>query len=400
MIHICMALYDNNGTFSKYMGVTIISIFCSTKEKVTVHIIHDETLSIHQRKKFDKLAKLYNQKIIFHRVRNYEYSMYETVAKAFSIGTLFRLSVCDVLPAALDKVIYLDADIIVNLDIKSLWDVDVCKYPLAAVRDGGISEFGVNPWPCRKKKVQYQRYFNAGVLILNLNFLRRIENFKEKCLQYILQNPQSSYLDQDALNIFFSESYLELDIKYNLISKTIRKHNLPEHPCIVHLAGDYINYEEPRWWDMLFMKYWRESPWKDEIADFFLSVLAVNKRRFDVYRLLLSKMSRPKVKKIIWGINSILWDRVSKIITMDEKKDYAVDNNSLLWNKKVNGVIVINPDKLLQEDSEMITIIVLSLKYYAEIKQQLEKYGLIENIHFFNGQLLLSQVDGGLCGYY
>lgn len=400
MVHVCMALYDKNGTYSKYMGVTICSIFCSTKEKVTVHIIHDETLSIQQREKFDELANIYNQEIVFYQVSNDEYSAYESIAKAFSIGTLFRLSVCDVLPEKLDKVIYLDADLIVNMDMKILWDVDVCKYPLAAVKDYGIHEFGVTPWPCRSNKVQYKKYFNAGVLLLNLHFLREKMSFKEKCLQYILQNPQSSYLDQDALNAFFSETYLELDSRYNLISKIIRKHNLPEQPCIVHLAGDYINYEEPHWWDMLFIKYWKESPWQDEIADYFLKILSVKKSQYDAYRALVSELSKARKRIIVWGINSVLWDRVSDIVKIDEKSDYAVDNNSSMWNKVINGVAVHNPEELLTETKEEVVIVVLSLKYYFDIKQQLVSYGFIENKHFYNGQLLLPQSQGGIGGYY
>lgn len=400
MIHVCMPLHDKHGTYSKYEGVAINSLFYNTKEAVTVHIIHDETLSSTQKQKFNKLADRYEQKIKFWRLNGDEYASYEKIAKFYTIGTLFRLSVCDVLPESIDKVIFLDADIIVNIDIKSLWDMDISNYPLAAAKDFGVKELGGDPWPCRVGKVRYENYFNVGILILNLQYLRNNIALKDSCLEYIVDNPQSSFLDNDALNVFFSEKYLELDGKYNLISKIIRKNNLPEQQCIIHFAGDYVNVESPQWWDMLFIKYWKESPWADEMADYFLKVLSLKKCQCDIYRTLLAELLITRKKIIIWGINSILWNNISDIITIDKTIDYAVDNNASLWGEVVKTLVVQRPEALLSESKDSVIVIVLSLQYYSDIKKQLEEYGFIENEHFFNGQMMLTQDKGGICGYF
>ena len=89
-----------------------------------------------------------------------------------------------------------------------------------------------------------------------------------------------------------------------------------------------------------------------------------------------------------------MWNNVSNITTIDCTTDYAVDNNSLLWGTRVNGLAVHKPDKLLSETKESVVVIVLSVKYYADIKKQLEEYGFIENVHFFCGQMLLGKVRG------
>ncbi len=41
MIHICYGIYDKTGHYSKFIGISMISIFENTKESVTVHILHD-----------------------------------------------------------------------------------------------------------------------------------------------------------------------------------------------------------------------------------------------------------------------------------------------------------------------------------------------------------------------
>ncbi len=58
MIHVCFGLYDPYGTYSKYLGVAICSLFVKAgDEPVTVHIIHDSTLSEENKEKFQHLSQ-------------------------------------------------------------------------------------------------------------------------------------------------------------------------------------------------------------------------------------------------------------------------------------------------------------------------------------------------------
>ena len=51
----------------------------------------------------------------------------------FTVGALYRLFVPQVLPNTVNKIIYLDSDLIVNLDIKELWQIELDDKILAAV---------------------------------------------------------------------------------------------------------------------------------------------------------------------------------------------------------------------------------------------------------------------------
>ena len=63
MIHVCYALFDRDGTYSKFIGTSILSMFENTQEKVTIHLIHDSTLTDENRKKFMRLVLDYDQDI-------------------------------------------------------------------------------------------------------------------------------------------------------------------------------------------------------------------------------------------------------------------------------------------------------------------------------------------------
>ena len=66
MIHICFGLYDKTGRYSKFTGTTMLSIFDNTNSEVTVHILHDNTLTQDNRDKFIYLAGRYNQHVKFY----------------------------------------------------------------------------------------------------------------------------------------------------------------------------------------------------------------------------------------------------------------------------------------------------------------------------------------------
>ncbi len=398
MIHVCMPLYDKYGTYSKYEGVAIYSLFFNTKESVTVHVIHDETLSVPNKKKFLQLADMFGQTILFYSVKSESYAAYEDLANNFSIGTLFRLSIPDLLPDDIDKVIYLDADIIVNLDIKELWDVGVTEYPLAACVDP--NDINVIPDPCRRGEVDIRKYFNAGVMVLNLRHIRNRLNLKETCLGYLNNHTQCTMADQDALNSLFSKEYLRLDKKYNMFSRVLRAKNIGKHPCIVHVSGDYLNVEEPLWWDKLLLTYWRKSPWKDEVSDYLLKIVEIKRKQAEAYQALCSSLSLKRKKIIVWGIASVLLKSIIEFINFKIDTDYAVDNSERLQNTEVNGLRVYSPERLRNESRSDVLVIVLSERYYNEIKQQIESYGFVENENFFDGRLFFSQNQGGHRGYF
>ena len=63
MIHVCYAMRDESGKYSKFVGTSMLSMFENTREKITVHLIHDSTLNHENRKKLVQIVYKYDQEI-------------------------------------------------------------------------------------------------------------------------------------------------------------------------------------------------------------------------------------------------------------------------------------------------------------------------------------------------
>lgn len=114
--------------------------------------------------------------------------------------TYFRLFLPELYPQY-DKVLYLDSDIIVVGDISELYNTDMGTNLVAAAPDDIIQYNKVfqDYAELVVGVAKYQDYFNAGVLLMNLDELRKFK-FQEKFV-YLLGTVKFSVAqDQDYLN--------------------------------------------------------------------------------------------------------------------------------------------------------------------------------------------------------
>lgn len=118
----------------------------------------------------------------------------------YSKTTYFRLFIPELYPQY-DKVLYLDSDIVILSDIADLYNIDMEDNLVAAAPDDVIQTIEVFQNYVEKVVgvADYKNYFNAGVLLMNLDELRKF-NFQEKFL-YLLSTVKFSVAqDQDYLN--------------------------------------------------------------------------------------------------------------------------------------------------------------------------------------------------------
>lgn len=140
-----------------------------------------------------------------------------------TIGTFYKFLIMYVLPKEIEKVIYLDADIVVNLDIAELWQVELGARPIGAVPVYLQDKNEVDGLKRMKRGfdlpglglVKSEDYFNAGVLVMNL---KRLRGEKEKILdgmKFRGEHPEFWMFDQCIWNYCFSTEYLKLPLKFN-----------------------------------------------------------------------------------------------------------------------------------------------------------------------------------------
>ena len=183
-IHIIVSVYDPSGTYTRHAGVLATSIFANTLRPVKLHVLHDDTLTKQNRLKLTQVADKFKKEINFIDVSEQMDKLPSNVDElthVFTRGSFFRLLAPYVLTET-TKVIYLDVDIIVNLDIGELWDIPVDNYSLAGVLDimeVNRVEIGILD-PIRKERNRWiangfvpGKYINSGVLLMNLDMIRR-----------------------------------------------------------------------------------------------------------------------------------------------------------------------------------------------------------------------------------
>lgn len=180
-----------------------------------------------------------------------------------------RLLLDKLLPAEVERIVYLDCDTMVRRPIEELFDLDMQGFPIAAVADpyhDGI-KLGRD---IRSKASPFDSaapYFNSGVLLIDRAALTaadlpgRIADMQKQGLLDQL------YFDQDILNYVFAGNWLELDWRFNLMIP--RKPHEGLNPAILHYTG----YRHP--WEIwsgvafsrtyrhvmtnkVFWQFWRE----------------------------------------------------------------------------------------------------------------------------------------------
>ena len=173
-----------------------------------------------------------------------------------------RLLLPELLPE-LDRILYLDCDIIVRQDLARLWEeTDLGDNYLGAVYEAAIEgqaerfrALGCDP----------AKYFNSGFLLLNLKQMRE-ENVSEKLLE-ACRVPYLEFPDQDALNQVCQGRVLPLSPLYN----SIRTFFIPKYkPDFVRQYGEElwqrvqreatIHYTGGKPWDLFtvqFGAWWR-----------------------------------------------------------------------------------------------------------------------------------------------
>jgi lipopolysaccharide biosynthesis glycosyltransferase len=131
-------------------------------------------------------------------------------------ATLFRLRMMDLVPPEVERLIFLDTDVVVRASLAPLGDVDLRAAPLAAVRDA------VHPWAASPGCLDWRSlgvppdmpYFNAGVMVISTEAWRELE-MGERALD-LLRTRAFNFGDQCALNVVAGGGWTQLEPRWNV----------------------------------------------------------------------------------------------------------------------------------------------------------------------------------------
>lgn len=121
----------------------------------------------------------------------------------------YRLLAYKFLPEDMDRILYLDPDILVINSVRDLYSEDLDGYLYAAAHHDILPVTEINK--IRFRKYDIETYYNTGVLLMNLEYQRKyidendIFNFVEKHHSKLVMP------DQDVLNSLYSSKVKTLD---------------------------------------------------------------------------------------------------------------------------------------------------------------------------------------------
>lgn len=268
--HILCSTDDN---YAQHCAVLMCSVYCNNSGNIIFHIVESD-LSDDNKIKLRKIADDYNQRVFFHNFTLKNKEFYKLgIGSASSIVTYYRIFITSIIDDPLiDRILYLDCDIVVNSDISELFKLSLTDWPIAAVRD---VLYPVNDIHRHNIGLGYNdRYFNAGVLLFNLSMWRR-NHYEEKLIEFCKGDNYAYFADQDALNSVFMGRWLELSpcwnrfnlVKYKDVYFKTKADELDfiYEPKIVHYASPIAR----PWMNLKFLpfsyiynKYLSKTPWQ------------------------------------------------------------------------------------------------------------------------------------------
>lgn len=185
----------------------------------------------------------------------------------FTSSVYLRLLLPNILPKNIERVLYLDSDLIVISDLTNLFNVNLGDFSTAMVPELAMDVD------------KFRRYeFNSGVMVIDLKSWRS-NDLSKKVMDYI-----ESYkgrlvcVDQSAINAILWEKTKPLDIKWNLVStyfnqyekfqdsEKLKIRTALDTPKIIHFTTGskpwlYLN-EHP--YKRKFYSYLRNTPFRNE----------------------------------------------------------------------------------------------------------------------------------------
>lgn len=372
-VFFCM--HDRNGKYARNVGAVMQTVIWSTGSPVCFHIVHDESLTEENREKLTRVAESAGHRICFHDCR---INVEGVDMLHYTVGTMFRLMIPELCPD-LDRAIYLDADLVVNLDVAELWNTDLRGCPLAAVREQGVREL----------------YYNAGVLCLDLRRLRADGNFLQRCMD-VLRGRNARWPDQDAINLLYAEQICPLDKKWNRFCGGTRNQVRKLESCVFHYAGSFINLNDSTEIDDKLLRAYAATPWAEEaLSDLYAHVFGRQQDLKMVLRCFVARMAKDSPRKIYCDILSAPEPFRSNLLTLFPPRpgDRFVEHSAGVTTPDGGKAEGLERLKSLRSGEDLLVI--RPVGDYESLKAQLCAMGLVEQRDFFNALRLLTRNQGG-----
>lgn len=233
-------LYCLDENYNEQTIVSMYSLISKNNVDFKFHIIHENPESFNKSlKSSSKIFDLTNVNIYKFNETNFTFPKVQNshVSKA----TYYRLFISDYLPLDIEKIIYIDPDVIclkniLNISNKLFDSLINSEFEISVRTEHLINNSNKKRYDSIEVSDQY---FNAGVMFIDFKKWNN-NNLKEKFVEKTTEIEEHIlFWDQDVMNSYFNGKYLELPIQLNQHPQNFKNsyYFYKENTSLLHFSG-------------------------------------------------------------------------------------------------------------------------------------------------------------------
>ena len=280
-------LLQTNDGYAPYAGISMVSLFENNIdiEEIEVFIIDDE-ISDNNKFKFGQAAEKYHRTIVFLDVSSGVEILKKAGAPTWrnAYTAYLRLFAINLLPDRIDRILYMDADTVVEGNLDAVCTFEMNDNVVCAVKEGLI----FSAYKASLGYAEEDAWYNSGVMLIDVTKWKK-SDAEGRIVQQLIKQPFYFSPDQDLINITLHEEIGTLPYEYNAIPHF---HVFPYNTIVKELPRkNYYSKEEIEagdrraiirhferfvgefpWhkgnlhpYNALFDKYMMKSPWNDYV---------------------------------------------------------------------------------------------------------------------------------------
>ena len=207
--NVCFATDD---IYAIHCAVALASVLKNARSQDDYNFyILDGGISKQNKKTISSLTDLRDCKIQFISIDQKTFASF-FLDYHFTKAVYYRILIPELIDV--DKVLYLDSDVIVRKDISAFFNMKIADYYMAAIEDNSPLE-QIQRLNAAGLKIESGHYYNSGVLLINCDKWRK-EGITKELISCIADNKKRIlYPDQDMLNYFLQKKIKLVDRVWN-----------------------------------------------------------------------------------------------------------------------------------------------------------------------------------------
>jgi lipopolysaccharide biosynthesis glycosyltransferase len=273
-LHTVDIVFASDRAFIPFTAVAISSVLDNYRDPrpLRVFLLLTDPLTPLDRVRLRSLRRLHDFELVEIPVDVERFRVLNLPNERITVTTYARLVMHEVLPTCIDRIVFLDGDLVVVGNVAELYDLPLDGDALFAGVEDSLDRNELWGLPPGAPQI------NCGVLLANLSLMRSID-FSAQCSAWLANNAQELTLGDQQVIAAFHERNLRIDMRWNVHGKMWQpgwaktrgldqslQEALMAKPAIIHYAGRFkpwLTGEHPAshaWW-----RYAATSPFAAEL---------------------------------------------------------------------------------------------------------------------------------------